>query len=340
MTSNDIAIDFGTSNIRIYTKTDGLVVDEPSVVAIDTVSQKIIAVGHSANDMIGRTGSKVLIVKPIERGRISNITVAKYILKQFLNKVNKSNIMLPRILVSIPDNLTKLELKALIEVVQSCKIKDLYFIYQSLAAVIGSGADLSLPRGRMIVDIGAGTTEIALVSLNRIHHQASINVAGDIFDKCIVDYVRYNYNLAIGKATATYIKHHIACVAPINNILYCKVKGRNMLDSLPQTIRLNSNELMASLQTPVRQISTKVRDVLKCASPEMISDISEDGILLTGGSAMLKGLFVLLSRETKLKIKIAAPPDSCVIVGAGRSLKYLDDMSNKANNCFVNIKTY
>lgn len=337
MKNNDIAIDFGSANIRIYTASDGVIIDEPSIVAINTLNNDIVAIGSSAYDMIGKTCGKVIIEYPIKRGIVSNSTLATKMLNFFLSKINYNRILLPRILVAISEDLTPLEITTLVNVVKNCNVKQVYTIYKSIASLIGASVDTSLPQGQFVINIGAGNTELAIVSLNNILSHSSLKKAGYDFDTCIVKYIRKNYNLDIGNFTAKSIKESIGSVDSISHTLYYKVKGMSLMDGLPQTIRINSDELIPVLNPLAMQIAEKSKDIMKKVNPEIIADICNNGLLITGGSAHLRGIFTLMNNSTHLPIKIAKHPSHCVILGAGKVLSYLDSFKNDTILSPINI---
>lgn len=323
MFSKDIGIDLGTANVLIYVKGEGIVLNEPSVVAFDEETHKILAVGSEAKNMLGRTPGKVKAIKPLKDGVIADFEKAEIMLDYFIKKVLGKNIFLrPKIVICCPTNITEVEKNAIKEAAEKTGAKRVYIEEEPKAAALGAGLDISAPSGSMVVDIGGGTTDIAVLSLGGIVSSASIKIAGNTLDKDITKYIKDKYKLLIGERTAEEIKINIGTVfEEKNNKL--SVKGRNLVTGLPHSIQINSEEIKDSLSDSIYQIVRTVKNVLEQTPPELSADIIEKGIILTGGGALLNGLDKLLAHELKVPVKIAENPLSCVAEGTGILLSNL-----------------
>lgn len=318
MFSKDIGIDLGTANVLVYVKGEGIVLNEPSVVAIDFDTKKTLAIGSKAHDMLGRTPGDVKAIRPLKDGVIADFDATEVMLNNFIKKVNgKSFFNRPRILICCPSNITQVEKNAIKEAAERTGAKKVFIEEEPKVAAIGAGIDISVPSGSMVIDIGGGTTDIAILSLGGIVTSASLKVAGDTFDSDIRKYIKDKYKLLIGDRTSEEIKLKIGCVYPKSRKEKMDVKGRNLVTGLPFTITLTSEEIEEALKKSANMIVSKVKNVLEQTPPELSSDIINKGIILTGGGALTVGLDKLLESELKVPVKIAESPLTCVAEGTG-----------------------
>ncbi len=328
MFSTDLSIDLGTANTLIYVKDRGIVLDEPSVVAIrqQNGQKSVAAVGVGAKRMLGRTPGNITAIRPLKDGVIADFHVTEKMLQYFIAKVHENSFISPspRVLVCVPCQSTQVERKAIKESAMGAGAREVYLIEEPMAAAIGAGLPVEEASGSMVVDIGGGTTEIALISLNGVVYSDSVRIGGDTFDESIVTYVRRNYGSLIGEATAERIKEEIACAYPGNELLEIDVRGRNLAEGVPRSFTLNSNEILESLQEPLSQIVSAVKSALEQSPPELASDIAEKGLVLTGGGALLRDLDRLLAEETGLPVIVAEDPLTCVARGGGRAMEMMD----------------
>ena len=323
MFSKDIGIDLGTANVLIYIKGEGIILNEPSVVAYDEENGKLLAVGSEAREMLGRTPGKVKAIRPLKDGVIADFETTEIMLDYFIKKILGRNIFLrPRIVIRCPTNITGVEKNAIREAAEKTGAKKVYIEEEPKAAAIGAGLDISVPSGSMVVDIGGGTTDIAVLSLGGIVSSASIKIAGNTLDKDITKYIKDKYKLLIGERTAEEIKIKIGTVFEDKNTKM-SVRGRNLVTGLPHTIQITSSEIKEALLDSVYQIVRTVKNVLEQTPPELSADIIEKGIVLTGGGALLNGLDKLLEKELKVNVKVAENPLSCVAEGTGILLSNL-----------------
>ena len=326
--SNDLAIDLGTSNTLIYVKGKGIVVNEPSVVAVQSDSRgarKIVAVGREAKDMIGRTPGAVTAIRPIRDGVIADFDVTEAMLRYFINKAhNRRTMVKPRIVICVPNAITEVEKRAVRESAESAGAREVYLIEEPMAAAIGADLPVADPSGNMIVDIGGGTTEVAVISLAGIVYSRSIRVGGDKMDEAIVQHIKRRYNLLIGERTAEAIKMEIGNAYPFDEPRSMQIKGRDMIAGVPRTVEITSDEVREALAEPVSAIIEAVRVALERTPPELAADIVDKGIVLAGGGALLHTLDVILREETRLPVMIAEDPLSCVVLGTGRVLDQLE----------------
>jgi len=331
MFSNDLSIDLGTANTLIYTRGQGIVLNEPSVVAIrtdaETGRKSVAAVGEEAKMMLGRTPQNITAIRPMKDGVIADFTVTEKMLQHFLHKVHETRIMRPspRVLVCVPCGSTQVERRAIKESAAGAGAREVYLIDEPMAAAIGAGLPVHEARGSMVLDIGGGTSEVAVISLNGIVFSNSVRVGGDTFDDSIVSYVRRNYGTFIGEATAERIKHAIGSAFPGNEVLEIEVKGRNLAEGMPRSFMLNSNEILEALQEPLAGIVTAVKQALEQTPPELGADVAERGIVLTGGGALLRDIDRLVAEETGLPVVIAEDPLTCVARGGGKALEMIDE---------------
>ena len=319
---NDVGIDLGTSSVLVYVKNKGIVLREPSVVAVEKITGKIYAVGEEARRMLGRTPGNIVAIRPLRDGVISNFDITERLLRHFLKKVVGTRIFFkPRVVVCVPSGVTEVEKRSVIEATEEAGAGHTYLIEEPIAAAIGAGIDISQPRGNMVVDIGGGTTDVAIISLGGSVLSESIKVAGDRFDESIVRYMRKKHNLLIGERTAEEMKIRIGSAYPRKEQVFIDVKGRNLISGLPQAITIGSNEMIDALEEPLQNILETVRNLFEKTPPELASDIAENGICLTGGGALLRGLGKLIEEELKIPVEIADTPIDCAADGIGVCLE-------------------
>lgn len=330
--SNDLSIDLGTANTLIYVRGQGIVLNEPSVVAIRQDRgpggpKSIAAVGIEAKRMLGRTPGNIVAVRPMKDGVIADFTVTEKMLQHFIHKVHEARFFRPspRVLICVPCGSTQVERRAIKESAAGAGAREVYLIEEPMAAAIGAGMPVDEARGSMVLDIGGGTSEVAVISLNGIVYSASVRVGGDRLDDAIINYVRRNYGTLIGEATAERIKHEIGSAYPGAEIREIEVKGRNLAQGIPRSFTLNSNEILEALQEPLSGIVGAVKTALEQTPPELGSDIAERGIVLTGGGALLRDIDRLLVEETGLPVVVAEDPLTCVARGGGRALEMIDE---------------
>ena len=331
MFSNDLSIDLGTANTLIYMPGQGIVLNEPSVVAIkeDRVrgSKMIAAVGADAKLMLGRTPGNITAIRPLKDGVIADFAVTERMLREFIKKVHENKFFRPspRILICVPCGSTQVERRAIRESAAMAGAREVYLIEEPMSAAIGAGLPVDEAHGSMVLDIGGGTSEVAIISLNGIVYSASVRIGGDRFDEAIINYVRRNYGTLIGEATAERIKHEIGTAYPGSEIMEIEVKGRNLAEGVPRGFTLNSNEILEALQEPLSGIVGAVKVALEQTPPELGADVATRGIVLTRGGALLKDIDRLISEETGLPVYIADDPLTCVARGGGMVLEILDE---------------
>ncbi len=325
----DIGIDLGTATVIAYVKGKGIVLREPSVVAIDNNTKEVLAVGQEARRMLGRTPGNIVATRPLKDGVISDYTVTEKMLKHFINKVCGKFIFAPRIMICIPSQVTEVEKKAVIDAASQAGARKVYLIEEPIAAAIGAGIDISRPCGNMIVDIGGGTTDVAVISLGGSVVSTSLKVAGDKFDEYIVKYIKRKHNVMIGERTAEDLKVNIGCVYPKIQDMEMDIRGRDLITGLPKTITIHSSEMMEALTEPAMMIVDAVHSVLEKTPPELAADISDKGIYMTGGGGLVDGLDKLLQEKTGINVMIAQDSVSCVALGTGKALDNLDSLDGK-----------
>lgn len=327
--SSDLSIDLGTANTLIYVRNKGIVLNEPSVVAIRNVNgqRSVAAVGAEAKRMLGRTPGNITAIRPLKDGVIADFHVTEKMLQYFIHKVHEVRMLLrpsPRVLVCVPCGSTQVERRAIRESAMGAGAREVYLIEEPMAAAMGAGMPVEEASGCMVVDIGGGTTEVAIISLSGIVYAASVRIGGDKFDESIINYVRRNYGILIGETTAERIKQEIGTAFPSTEIRELEVRGRNLAEGVPRSFTLNSNEVLEALQEPLSGIVGAVRAALEQAPPELAADIAERGMVLTGGGALLNDLDRLLMEETGLPVIVAEEPLTCVARGGGRALELID----------------
>lgn len=339
----DIGIDLGTASVLVYAKGKGIVLREPSVVAIDKNTDRILAVGEEARKMLGRTPGNIVAIRPLRDGVISDYHVTEKMLKHFINKVYANNffkLFKPRVMICVPSGVTEVEKRAVEDAAMQAGARKTYLIEEPIAAAIGAGIDITKACGSMVVDIGGGTTDIAVISLGGTVVSSSIKVAGDKFDEAIIRYMRKKYNVMIGERTAEDLKINIGTVYPRPAEVSMDVRGRNLVSGLPKTITVTSTELMEALEEPVSSIVEAVHSVLERTPPELAADISDRGMVMTGGGCLVYGMDKLLSEKTGINVIIADDAVSCVAMGTGKALEHLDllkDSRLSENNRFSSL---
>jgi rod shape-determining protein MreB len=331
--SKDIAIDLGTANTLIYVNGEGIVLNEPSVVAVrqdggGANQRRVVAVGLEAKQMLGRTPGNMSAIRPMKDGVIADFFITEKMLQHFIHKVHENKFLRPspRVLICVPCGSTQVERRAIRESAMGAGARDVYLMEEPMAAAIGAGMPVDEARGSMVVDIGGGTTEVAVISLSGIVYAQSVRVGGDRFDEAIINYVRRNYGALIGETTAESIKKEIGTAFPGAEVREMEVRGRNIAEGVPRSFNLNSNEILEALQEPLSGIVFAVRAALEQTPPELAGDIAERGMVLTGGGALLKHLDRLLMEETGLPVIAAEDPLTCVARGGGRALEMIDKM--------------
>ncbi|MCP4482621.1 MAG: rod shape-determining protein [bacterium] len=322
--SCDLGMDLGTSNTLVYLKGEGIILKEPSVVAVDTVTKKVLSVGSEAKRMVGRTPTNIIAVRPLRNGVIADFEVTEEMIRYFIRKVSKRKSFLsPRIVIGVPSGITEVERRAVRESAEQAGAREVYLIDEPMAAAIGANIPVNEPTGSMIVDIGGGTTELAIISLGGLVIASSLRVAGDHFDDAILQYFRKKYSLLIGERTAEEVKIIVGSVFPLKEELTMSVKGRDLISGLPKTIEIKSEEVRDALGEPVRSIVEHIKATLEQTPAELSADLIDRGILLSGGGAMLRGFSELITDETDLPAFVAEDTLDCVALGAG---KYLEEM--------------
>ncbi|MGL4991991.1 MAG: rod shape-determining protein [Sarcina sp.] len=324
----DMGIDLGTATILVHIKGRGIVIQEPSVVAVDKRKNEILAVGEEARKMIGRTPGNIVAVRPLRNGVISDYDITENMLKYFIKKgLGKNKIISPKVMICIPSQTTDIEKRAVIDAARNSGARNVYLVEEPLAAAIGAGIDISEPNGRMIIDIGGGTCDIAVISLGGIVIKSSLKVAGDHFDEAIIKYIRSNYNLMIGERTAEELKIKVGCA--VKSLKYKKlaIKGRSLVTGLPDEVIISTEEVRMALEASINLIAKSVHSVLEKTPPELSADIMETGIIMTGGGALLSGLDQYLEQVSGVKVNVANDALTCVVEGTGKILDIFSKMN-------------
>ena len=331
--AKDIGIDLGTASVLVYIKGEGVVLNEPSVVAIDKNTGRLLKVGAEAQAMLGRTPGNIVAIRPLRDGVISDYDMTERMLKEFIRKVTGGfHLFPPRIMVCVPSGITEVEERAVIDAGRQAGARRVYLIEEPVAAAIGAGIDITKPDGHMVVDIGGGTSDIAVISLSGVVESASIKVAGDQFNESVVKYMRRKHNILIGERTAEQMKMEIGCVYPKEEEATIEIKGRCLMTGLPKTITVNSTEMMEAFEEPVERILEAVHNVLERTPPELVADISNNGIVMTGGGSLVDGFDKLITARTGIHTVVAEDAISCVAEGTGKSLDSLGDMQDGTVN--------
>ena len=323
--SSDLAIDLGTANTCVYARARGIVVNEPSIVAINKTTGRIVAVGKDAKEMLGRTPGNIVAIKPMKDGVIADFEITEKMLTYFIKKAHNRNVWVrPRIIIGVPSEITQVEKRAVKDSAYRAKASEVYLVEEAMAAAIGAGMPITEPAGNMIVDIGGGTTDIAVISLAGIVYNRAVRVAGNAMDEAIIQYIKKTYNLLIGERTAEQIKIQIGSGCPLEERLTMEIKGRHLIEGIPKTITISDEEILEALTETVNLIVDAVRVALERTPPELSADIVDRGIVLTGGGSMLKNLDKRLREETGLPVAMAEDPLSSVVYGAGKMLANFD----------------
>jgi rod shape-determining protein MreB len=323
--SNDLAIDLGTANTLVYAKNKGIVVSEPSIVAVNKVTGKVEAVGKDAKEMLGRTPGNIVAIRPMKDGVIADFEITEKMLSHFIRKAHNRNTMVrPRIIIGIPSEVTQVEKRAVKDSALKAKASEVYLVDQAMAAAIGAGLPITEPSGNMVVDIGGGTTDIAVISLAGIVYSKSVRVAGNEMDESVIQYIKKKYNLLIGERTAEQIKLEIGSAFPLDEPITMEIKGRDLIEGIPKTLTITDAEIREALAEPISIIVNAVRVALERTPPELSADIVDRGIVLTGGGSLLKNLDKLLREETSLPVSVAEDPLSSVVLGTGKMLSDFD----------------
>jgi rod shape-determining protein MreB len=323
--SSDLAIDLGTANTLVYAKGKGIVVSEPSIVAINRVTGKVEAVGKDAKEMLGRTPGNIVAIRPMKDGVIADFEITEKMLSYFIRRAhNRNTLVRPRIIIGIPSEVTQVEKRAVKDSALKAKASEVYLVDQAMAAAIGAGLPITEPSGNMVVDIGGGTTDIAVISLAGIVYSKSVRVAGNEMDESVIQYIKKKYNLLIGERTAEQIKQEIGTAYPLDEPLTMEIKGRDLIEGIPKTLTVTDTEIREALAEPISLIVDAVRVALERTPPELSADIVDRGIVLTGGGSLLKNLDKLLREETGLPVSVAEDPLSSVVLGTGKMLSDFD----------------
>ena len=340
----DLGIDLGTASVLVYIKGKGIVLNEPSVVAIDRNTDKILAVGEEARLMLGRTPGNIIAIRPLRDGVISDYNVTEKMLRYFIDKaIGKKRIFKPRMVVCVPSGVTEVEKRAVIDAANQAGARTTRLIEEPIAAAIGAGLDISKASGNMITDIGGGTSDIAVISLGGIVVSSSIKIAGDKFDEAIVRYMRKKHNIMVGERTAEELKIKVGTAFPRETPVKMEVRGRNLISGLPKTIEVTSDEMLEALSEPIAAIADAVHSVLERTPPELAADISDRGIVMTGGGSLLYGLDMLMAKRTGIPVYVADEPISSVAMGTGKALDVMDILVSSdinSNKRAINTNMY
>lgn len=320
----DLGIDLGTASILVYVKGKGIVLNEPSVVALDQNTNRFLAVGEEAKKMLGRTPGNIIALRPMRDGVISNYQITERMLKYFFSKTIGKTIFKPRVIICVPSGITEVEKRAVLEASNHAGARKTFLIEEPIAAAIGAGIDITEPDGNMIVDIGGGTTDVAVISLGGIVLSKSMKIAGDECNEAISRYIRKKHNMMIGERSAEDLKIHIGTAYPREKEVLMEVRGRNLLTGLPRTVKISSSEMLEALEEPVSQIIETVHSVLEKTPPELAADIGDKGIVMTGGGGLLYGLDKLIMEKTGIKANVVDNPIGAVAIGTGRALEWVN----------------
>ena len=332
MFGKDIGIDLGTASILVYIKDKGVVLREPSVVAIDKNTGRLLKVGADAQAMLGRTPGNIIAIRPLREGVISDYDMTERMLREFIRKVTTIRLTKPRVIICVPSGITEVEERAVIDAGIQAGARKVYLIEEPLAAAIGAGIDITKPDGHMVVDIGGGTTDIAVISLSGIVESASIKVAGDQFDEAVVKYIRKKFNVLIGDRTAEELKMAIGCVYSRDEDISMEIKGRCLMTGLPKVFNVSSSEMKEAFEEPAARILEAIHSVLERTPPELVADISTNGIVMTGGGSLVWGFDRLIEEHTGIETHVADDAISCVAYGTGKSLAWLGDLQDGTIN--------
>ena len=332
MFGKDIGIDLGTASILAFVKGKGVVLREPSVVAIDKNTGKLLKVGTDAQQMLGRTPGNIVAIRPLREGVISDYDMTERMLREFIRKVSSFRLFKPRVIICVPSGITEVEERAVVDAGLQAGCRRVYLIEEPVAAAIGAGIDITKPDGHMVVDIGGGTADIAVISLGGVVESASIKTAGDKFDEAVVKYIRRKHNVLIGERTAEELKMRIGCVFPPEEEKSMEIKGRSLMTGLPQVFTVTSSEMIEAFEEPSARILEAIHGVLERTPPELVADISNNGIIMTGGGSLIQGFDKLIESRTGIETHVADDAISCVAFGTGKSLESLDSMQDGTIN--------
>ena len=330
--AKDIGIDLGTASVLVYVKGKGVVLNEPSVVAMDKTTGKLLKVGTDAQAMLGRTPGNIIAIRPLREGVISDYDMTERMLKEFIHKVAGFSFFKPRVIICVPSGITEVEERAVIDAGIQAGARKVYLIEEPVAAAIGAGIDITQPDGHMVVDIGGGTADIAVISLRGVVESAAIKIAGDQLNEAVVKYMRRKHNLLVGERTAEEMKKQIGCVFPKDEEETMDVKGRCLLTGLPKVVTVSSTEMMDAFEEPVERIMEAIHSVLERTPPELVADVSTNGIIMTGGGSLVYGFDKLVSARTGIHTTVAEDAISCVVLGTGKSLDSLNSMQDGTMN--------
>ena len=330
--AKDIGIDLGTASVLVYVKGKGIVLNEPSVVAMDKNTGKLLKVGEEARQMLGRTPGNIVAIRPLREGVISDYDMTERMLKEFIRKVAGFMVFKPRVIICVPSGITEVEERAVVDAGIQSGCRRVYLIEEPVAAAIGAGIDISKPDGHMVVDIGGGTADIAVISLSGVVESASIKVAGDQFNEAVVKYMRRKHNILVGESTAEKMKIAIGCVYPKEEETFMDVKGRCLLTGLPKTITVSSAEMLEAFEEPTERILESIHAVLERTPPELVADVSTNGITMTGGGSLVYGFDKLITSRTGIATTVAENAIACVAEGTGKSLDLITDMQEGTIN--------
>lgn len=330
--TKDIGMDLGTASVLIYIKDKGIVLNEPSVVALDKNTGKLLKVGADAQAMLGRTPGNIIAIRPLREGVISDYEVTERMIKEFLHKVMGFQLFKPRIIICVPSGITEVEERAVIDAGIQAGARRVYLIEEPVAAAIGAGIDITQPEGHMIIDIGGGTSDIAVISLSGVVESSSIKIAGDQFNEAVVKYMRRKHNLLVGERTAEQMKMQIGCVFPKEEETTIEIKGRCLMTGLPRVFTVTSSEMIEAFEEPAARILEAIHSVLERTPPELVADISTNGIVMTGGGSLIWGFDKLVESHTGIETHVADDAISCVAYGTGKSLDDLDHMQDGTMN--------
>ena len=330
--AKDIGIDLGTASVLVYVKGKGIVLNEPSVVAMDKNTGKLLKVGEEARQMLGRTPGNIVAIRPLREGVISDYDMTERMLREFIRKVSGFMLFKPRVIICVPSGITEVEERAVVDAGIQSGCRRVYLIEEPVAAAIGAGIDISKPDGHMVVDIGGGTADIAVISLSGVVESASIKVAGDQFNEAVVKYMRRKHNILVGESTAEKMKIAIGCVYPKEEETFMDVKGRCLLTGLPKTITVSSSEMLEAFEEPTERILESIHAVLERTPPELVADVSTNGITMTGGGSLVEGFDKLITSRTGIATTVAENAIACVAEGTGKSLDLITDMQEGTIN--------
>lgn len=332
MCAKDIGIDLGTASVLVYVKNKGIVLNEPSVVAMDKNTGKLLKVGEEARQMLGRVPGNIVAIRPLREGVISDYDMTERMLKEFIRKVSGFMVFKPRVIICVPSGITEVEERAVVDAGIQSGCRRVYLIEEPVAAAIGAGIDITKPDGHMVVDIGGGTADIAVISLNGVVESASIKVAGDQFNEAVIKYMRRKHNILVGESTAERMKIAIGCVYPKDEEARMEVTGRCLLTGLPKTIAVSSTEMLEAFQEPAERILESIHSVLERTPPELSADVSANGIVMTGGGSLVDGFDKLITARTGISTTVADNAIACVAEGTGRSLDMIPSMQEGTIN--------